>query len=98
LKDPYNYKRVNRLLLLVFGVLILFTGCNSNPKKNLFEYVDPDKSQLDFVNTITENDSVNPIDCLNCFNGAGVGIGDFNNDGLSDVVFTGNQVSSAIEI
>lgn len=96
LKVPYHNKHVNPLLLLVFLVLILFTACNPNPKKNLFEYVDPDKSQLDFVNTITENDSVNPIDCLNCFNGAGVGIGDFNNDGLSDVVFTGNQVSSAL--
>ena len=76
--------------------MILVSGCNSNPKKNLFEFVDSVKSHLDFVNTITENDKVNPIECLNCFNGAGVGIGDFNNDGLSDIVFSGNQVSSAI--
>ncbi|MDN3642057.1 VCBS repeat-containing protein [Lutimonas halocynthiae] len=96
MKRLYNYRLENRILLSVFGLMILFSGCNSNPKKNLFEFVDPDKSQLDFVNTITENDSINPIDCLNCFNGAGVGIGDFNNDGLSDVVFTGNQVSSAL--
>ena len=52
--------------------------------------------KANFLYTITENDSVNPSECLNCFNGGGVGIGDFNNDGLSDIVFTGNQVSSTL--
>lgn len=91
-----HFSYVHSLFIGIFGVLILFSGCNSHPKKDLFEFVDANKSNLDFVNLITENDSVNPIDCLNCFNGGGVGIGDFNNDGLSDIVFTGNQVSSAL--
>ncbi len=78
------------------GLVIFLSSCDQNPKKNLFEFVDSGRSHLDFENTITENDSVNPSDCLNCFNGGGVGIGDFNNDGLSDVVFTGNQVSSTL--
>lgn len=82
--------------LSVLAFVFLLISCEKDPKKNLFESVDSDRSRLDFENTITENDSVNPSDCLNCFNGGGVGIGDFNNDGLSDIVFTGNQVSSAL--
>lgn len=82
--------------LFVFGLVFLLISCEKDPKRNLFEIVDSHRSRLDFENTITENDSVNPSDCLNCFNGGGVGIGDFNNDGLSDIVFTGNQVSSAL--
>jgi hypothetical protein len=46
-----------------------------------------------FNNLIIENDSVNQLDIENVYNGGGVGIGDFNNDGLSDIFFTGNLVS-----
>ena len=81
---------------LILGCSLLILSCNRNPKKDLFKFVDATSSHIEFANTIVENDSINPTDCLNCFNGGGVGIGDFNNDGLSDIVFTGNQVSSAL--
>lgn len=81
---------------LILGCCFLILSCNRNPKKDLFKFVDASRSHIEFANTIIENDSVNPTDCLNCFNGGGTGIGDFNNDGLSDIVFTGNQVSSAL--
>ena len=84
------YKNVVLLFLLIF----LLTNCKKDIV--LFKYVDASKSNITFSNTIIENDSINPIDCLNCFNGGGVGIGDFNNDGLSDIVFSGSQVSSKI--
>lgn len=71
-------------------------GCDRNEKKDLFRYVDSSRSGITFSNVITEDESVNPTDCLNCFNGAGVGIGDFNNDGLPDLVFSGSQVSSRL--
>ncbi|MGB5820542.1 MAG: VCBS repeat-containing protein [Saonia sp.] len=75
-----------------------FFGCKT-PKEDappLFEYVDASRSKITFSNTITESDSINVIDFQYCYNGGGTGIGDFNNDGLPDIVFTGNQVSSSI--
>lgn len=95
-KKAQNCKRIFFKLICLFGLLAGLTACDNNPKKDLFEIVSSGHSGIEFKNTITENDSINPKDCLNCFNGGGVGIGDFNNDGLPDIVFTGNQVSSTL--
>jgi len=66
-------------------------ACNN--KHTLFEKVSSSHSGIYFNNAIVENDSINPMDVVNIYNGGGVGIGDFNNDGLQDVYFTGNMVS-----
>ena len=58
----------------------------------LFENIPSSTSGITFNNKITENDSINPLDVVNVYNGGGVGIGDFNNDGLQDIFFTGNMV------
>src|SRR5215470_7032442 len=78
------------LLLIVAAFVFLSTSCTS--KHTLFNKVSPDHSGVHFNNEITENDSINPLDVTNMYNGGGVGIGDFNNDGLQDIYFTGNQV------
>jgi hypothetical protein len=65
-------------------------ACNSKTK--LFEKISSSRSGIYFNNGITENDSINPMNVVNVYNGGGVGIGDFNNDGLQDIYFTGNMV------
>ena len=55
-------------------------------------------SGIHFNNTIVENDSINPIDVTNIYNGGGTGVGDFNNDGLEDIYFAGNTVSNKLYI
>jgi len=62
----------------------------------LFKNIPAGSSGIDFSNTITENDSLNILDYEYVYNGGGVGIGDFNNDGLPDVYFTGNMVSNRL--
>ncbi len=73
----------------------LFSGCK---EKTLFSKIGSEISYVDFVNKITPNDTLNAFTFTNFYNGAGVGIGDFNNDSLPDLFFTANQVSSKIYI
>lgn len=74
---------------LFFAIILFFIGCKQD---KLFVAVDSNHSEIHFNNAITENDSINPLDLPNMYNGGGVGIGDFNNDGLADIYFTGNEV------
>ena len=80
--------------LLPFSVFVLVIACNQKKSTpSLFDLVSADYSGVHFQNTIVENDSINVIDFQYCYNGGGIGVGDFNNDGLKDLFFTGNQVS-----
>jgi hypothetical protein len=79
---------------VVFGLLL--GSCQSEKKTPLFEIRTGSETGISFQNTITTNDTLNAVTYEYIYNGAGLGIGDFNNDGLDDVVFGGNQVSSAL--
>lgn len=87
--------KINFILfyLLLFSSFLI-QSCKTN--NSLFHLVSSDKSGIHFNNKIVENDSINPIDLTNIYNGGGVGIGDFNNDGLQDIYFTGNLVSNKL--
>ena len=75
------------------ALLLLLVSCS---KQTLFERIDAQSSGIHFNNRIVENDSVNPIDMTNIYNGGGVGIGDFDGDGRPDIYFTGNTVSNRL--
>ena len=83
-------------LLWVLIISIFCLGCKKN--RQVFRQLSSDKTGIHFNNKIVENDSINPIDITNIYNGGGVGVGDFNNDGLQDVYFTGNTVSNKLYI
>ncbi len=84
-----------RFRLILHGLgLLLISACHS--KHTFFEKVSSSHSGISFNNRIVESDSINPLDVVNVYNGGGVGIGDFNNDGKQDIFFTGNMVSSKL--
>ncbi|MBO0343307.1 VCBS repeat-containing protein [Flagellimonas profundi] len=77
-------------------MLLLMLGCNRND--TLFSTVPTSSSGIGFVNQLNETDSININEYLYAYNGGGVGVGDFNKDGLPDIYFTGNQVANKLYI
>jgi enediyne biosynthesis protein E4 len=81
-------------LLIALGSL---AGCTIGKKEPpVFKLLSPDETGVKFANTITINDSLNVETDSYVYNGAGVAVGDIDNDGLPDIFFTGNMVSSRL--
>ena len=89
---------MKKLLYLSLAILLIASLNSCKKEHHLFEQIDAKESGIHFANRIIENDSINPIDLTNIYNGGGVGVGDFNNDGLMDLYFTGNQVANQLYI
>jgi len=74
----------------------IFCGCQNDNEPQLFQLLTPEESGIDFKNEIIENDTHNILNFMNLYTGSGVGIGDFNNDGLPDIFLGGNMESSRL--
>ncbi len=57
----------------------------------MFEVLGDDKTGLHFANSLKATQEFNMFNYMYFYNGAGVGAGDFNNDGLIDLFFASNQ-------
>lgn len=85
---------MNHSIRLFIFMLVVATACSND--KQVFRLIDPEYSGLTFSNTLFESDTFNVLTFEYIYDGAGVGIGDFNKDGLVDIFFAGNMVSSAL--
>jgi len=88
--------KVIRYILIFCGFVMCICGMSCNHKKNvtgpvLFKVLKDDQTGLHFNNALTPTDSLNMFKYMYFYNGAGLGAGDFNNDGLIDLFFASNQ-------
>lgn len=87
------HSRTTTLALL----LLALYSCQSGQEENtLFRRVAPEHSGVQFNNLIPDNDSFNILSYEYIYNGGGVAIADFDNDGLADLFFSGNIVDNKL--
>jgi hypothetical protein len=81
-------------------ITLLVNACNNvqDSSPAMFTLLPASQSGIRFNNTITEAADDSTLLLEFAYMGGGVGIGDFNNDGLKDIYFTANQVSSKLYI
>ena len=80
------------------SLVILLTACGRHRKGGLFTQLLPDESGIHFRNDLNDVDSSTSFINEFGYMGGGVGIGDFNNDGLKDIFFTANQTTCRLYI
>ena len=80
------------VLLGLFTLFIL--SCKDTSSR--FELMKPSTTGVAFNNELSYTEAFNPYTYRNFYNGAGVALGDINNDGLIDIYFTGNLVNNAL--
>ena len=81
------------VVLFLLGIAI---GCTSEYSNPIFVERAGVQLGVDFHNTLEETDSLNIIQYLYFYNGAGVATGDLTGDGLPEVILGGNMQPTAL--
>lgn len=85
-------RRLYIALVVGLSLAMLLESCSTKPAAPaLFEVLGPEHTGLTFSNTLKATPAFNMFRYMYFYNGAGMGAGDFNNDGKIDLFFASNQ-------
>ncbi|MBX7127481.1 MAG: VCBS repeat-containing protein, partial [Cyclobacteriaceae bacterium] len=88
--------------LVRLGWILALYGCSNSHQEQTaglrFTLLPASHTGIDFVNQVDYTESFNVYTYRNFYNGGGVGLADFNNDGLTDIYFCGNLVNNKLYI
>ena len=82
-------------IVVFFFLFVEIIACRQKDQR-IFERLSPGKTGIHFNNLVDEDEQNNVNTYMNIYTGAGVAAGDINNDGLTDLFFSGNMVSSRL--
>lgn len=86
---------MTRPITLLFGIVTFcLVGCRQST--TMFKEISADESGIHFNNEIPDDETLNVLHYEYVYNGGGVAVGDFNNDMLPDVYFTGSRVANRL--
>jgi len=77
--------------ILAIAPLLLALSCHNDHPATLFDLMPAATTGISFNNPVVDDKLDNSFVFRNFYNGGGVAIGDINNDGLADILFTSNQ-------
>lgn len=90
MKPKATFNFLSSILLTV----ALLSACSQEPPP--FEKLDSSATGIHFNNIVEESDSLNMLVNEYIYNGAGVGVADFNQNGYPDLFFAGNMVDNRL--
>jgi hypothetical protein len=83
-------------LKCLIGCCFILIQFEAKAQNQGFEQLNSRKSGISFKNQLREDSNNNILRYEYFYNGAGVAVGDLDNDGLEDIFFTGNMVSNKV--
>ena len=89
--------KLQTFAIFAYWLLLLSPACSTKENSNaLFTSIPSSHSNITFRNDIKEDENNNIDTYEYLYNGGGVAIGDLNQDGLQDILFTGNMTADKI--